>query len=327
MSLSGVDLKTPLTSLLKEALGGLASYRPGNSPNVCLFSTRRGGSTWLMEMIAANPGITYSDQPFSIYSASPKQLRYLPVCEAGHLVELDAEGEARVTEYLDLLFRGRMWVNGPWRIWERGFDFRPSRIVLKILAAKALIDLIDRRFDVRVVYSTRHPVPTALSIMRNNWGLTIRAYLNNAHFVENYMSDDQYTCAQDLMRSGNLFRQHVLNWILENLVPLRRLPDRPDWLHVTYEEMVATPAAVALRLAEHLGVTDTRPMLDRVARPSKSTRRSSTKATRDRIRAGDKASLSSRWRDAISDDDARAATDLLEQFDVPVYRESNGSHV
>ena len=38
----------------------------GDKKNIFLFATPRGGSTWVMEILASQPGMKYYDEPFSI---------------------------------------------------------------------------------------------------------------------------------------------------------------------------------------------------------------------------------------------------------------------
>ncbi|MEM9385354.1 MAG: sulfotransferase [Pseudomonadota bacterium] len=313
------SLRLTAKALVKEAVGALTRHRPADLPNICLYATRRGGSTWLMELIAANPGITYSDQPFSIYSASARQRNRIPTGPSGKLITVDDEAWARVSAYLEDLFSGRLRVNGPWRVWDPQFDWVSSRVVLKIVDAKALIDRIDQHFAVKTVYSTRHPIPTALSIIRNGWGLTTQAFLENPDFVHDHLSDRQQAYVHDVMEGDSLLLKHVVNWILENLVPLRLLPERPHWLHVRYEDLVIEPESTVRSLATHLGLPCAEPMLARLTLPSRSTKQSSTARTRARIAAGDSAWVHSRWRERISQADHLAVRDALARFDINLY--------
>src|SRR5436190_11845966 len=41
-------------------------HKQGDRPNVFLFATARGGSTWVMEILASQPGMKYYDEPFNI---------------------------------------------------------------------------------------------------------------------------------------------------------------------------------------------------------------------------------------------------------------------
>jgi hypothetical protein len=276
-----------------------------------------------MEVIAANRGISYVDQPLSVYTASAIQLQYLPIVELGEIISLDGDQDEQLRKYLELLLSGRLRVNAPWRIWRQEFDFVSERLILKILTAKPLIDWVDQNFHVHIIYTTRHPIAVALSVIRNGWGLTSRAFLNNHQFIERYLDDDKVAFCWDVLQRGSLLQKHVLNWGLENLVPLRLLPERPRWLYCSYERAVTEPQETTELLASKLGIRD-RARMDRQMRlPSRSTRFLSTRQSRDAMqgpRGKEKARfLVQRWKQDVSDAEERDALKVLDKLDLAVY--------
>jgi hypothetical protein len=70
-------------ALTKELLWYLTcQHEQGPEPNILLFATRRGGSTFVMELIGANRGIRSIDQPFEMSSsllATAQVCRHAPV--------------------------------------------------------------------------------------------------------------------------------------------------------------------------------------------------------------------------------------------------------
>ncbi|MCH7840011.1 MAG: hypothetical protein IID38_07225, partial [Planctomycetes bacterium] len=42
----------------------LCRHRQGDKPNILLFCTRRGGSTWVLNTLAAHHGVRYVGRPF-----------------------------------------------------------------------------------------------------------------------------------------------------------------------------------------------------------------------------------------------------------------------
>src|SRR4051794_23121888 len=140
------------------------SHRQGAKPNICLFATPRGGSTWLMEIIGSEPRVRYLHEPFASWFGLPAQVRKMPKYECGHPVRFSSDQEEQTfAAYTELLLSGRATVNARWDFWKSGYTFRSDRLVLKILEAKALIDWFDSHFDIQVVLLTRNPVATALS--------------------------------------------------------------------------------------------------------------------------------------------------------------------
>jgi len=317
---NSLNLQRACKDLIKEAIWYLCNrYKQGEQKNICLFSTRRGGSTFLMELIAANKGIRFCDQPFSIKSSLSGQISHLPIFDRSQVISLDEDDEAMVRAYLEKIFSGTLNVQAPWRFWRRDFDFLANRMVLKIVDAKGIIDWVDRNFPVHIVYSTRHPIPTVLSIMRNRWELTASAYLRDRHFVSNYLDPDQHAYAQNLLANGTLFQKHILNWCLENLVPLRLIGERPHWLYLSYEELMLDPAKAIERLSEHLHLADIERMREKISMPSKSTRSHSTADASAAIKDGDRRTILGRWRRELSRKEERSAFDILDRLNVSVY--------
>ena len=318
---SSDNLKRELRALVKEAIW-FATTRHESGPNrdICLFCTRRGGSTMVMEAIAANRGVKFLDQPVeaTTETLTAAQARRMPKVAEGELVSLDEDEERRLRRLLDEIFAGTLPVNAPWRFWRRGFDFRTNRLVLKIVGAKALIDWFDTAYDVDVVYVTRHPIPQALSCIRNRWTLTAKSYLRDATFVERHLDDATVAWCWDVVRDGSDLDRFVLNWALENLVPLRLLDQRPHWSYLSYESTVLEPK-VLLELAEALALDDTDAMLQAIERPSRSSGLS-TAGTTERIAAGDRSSLLAAWRHDVSDDEERRAMAALDRLGIDLYR-------
>ncbi len=307
--------------LFKESIWYLFNrYEQGDEKNICLFSTRRGGSTHLMELIATNRGVRFCDQPFSLNSSLSGQVRHLPIFDRSQVISLNEDDEAMIRTYLEKIFSGVLNVQTPWRFWRRDFDFLANRLVLKIVDAKGIIDWVDRNFPVYIVYSTRHPIPTVLSIMRNQWGLTARAYLHDHDFVRNYLDPDQADYAECMLLNGTLFQKHILNWCLENMIALRLIAQRPHWLYISYEALILNPDETIEKLSKYLHLADILRMREKISRPSKSTRDLSTTDARAAIKDGDGCNIISRWRRELSRQEERVAFDILDRLDITVYQ-------
>ena len=82
------NLLRAVRSTSKEAVWLTTSHQPGDVNDVALFATRRGGSTWLMHVIAAAPGFRSLDQPFSVMTANltPGHYRRVPKYAYGEIV-------------------------------------------------------------------------------------------------------------------------------------------------------------------------------------------------------------------------------------------------
>ena len=54
----------------KQLIWKLSRFKKGESPPIALFASRRGGSTWMMDVLAANRGLRYINQSFCLFDAS-----------------------------------------------------------------------------------------------------------------------------------------------------------------------------------------------------------------------------------------------------------------
>ncbi|MEL7168871.1 MAG: hypothetical protein AAGN64_05930 [Bacteroidota bacterium] len=301
---------------LKETIWTWSRHEPGPDKDIAIFSTRRSGSTWFMELIAANRGVRYIDQPFSLHHPAPGHARELPLLSHSQFVELDPIERARVHSFLTRLLAGDLYVNAPWEPWHPTYHRRTNRSVLKIVDAKGLIDWIDEVFAPHILYSTRHPVPVALSVLRNGWPLTAQAYLRSPSFVERHLDAQTLDYCWRCLHEGTPLEQQVLNWGVENLEPLRLLGDRPHWTYIAYEDVVAEPERVTRHLADVLNLHDLDRMQAQVRRASRSTRRLKSTAHAQ----PDATERLSAWRRHVSADELRRAFDVLDRLGIDLYR-------
>ena len=253
-------LRDSLRAVAKESIWLTVQYRPGPKPPIALFSTRRGGSTWLMEIIGANRGVLPLNQPLEILTPNltPHQYKRLPKFDLGQIVHPDSDQERELRAYTDDLMAGRIRVNAPHAFWRRDFQFRTDRLLLKIVDAKPMMDWFYATYHPDIVYLVRHPVPQAMSCIRNGWSTTTKAYLRNEWFIDEVLADRHLlTYAHTVDDTGTDLERFVLNWVVENLYPLRVLADRPHWLALSYEECVTDQDATLRRVGERLDLGDT----------------------------------------------------------------------
>lgn len=315
------NLLRALRSTVKEAVWLLTNHEPGSRPDVALFATRRGGSTWMMEVINAAPGFRSLDQPFSVMTANltPGHYRRMPKYPSGEIVCPAPEQFDELRAHVEDLLAGSLPVNAPFRPWADDFRWRTSRQVLKIVGAKSLIVWLDDEFDLDIVYLTRHPITQALSCIRNGWSLTVRAYLDNPRFVDEHLDSRTESLAHDILASGTDLDRFVLNWGLENLIPLRAAPDRPDWTVLSYEDCVLRPDDVARELASAVDLGDPEELLAAINRPSRSSRLS-TSSRRTAIELGDATLLLRRPLERVPLEDRRQAMTVLGELGIDLYQ-------
>ncbi len=315
-------LRESLRATAKETIWLAVRHRPGPKPTIGLFCSRRGGSTWVMEIIAANRGILPLNQPLEILTPNltPYQYRRLPKFDQGQIVRPDEQQERELRAYVDDLLAGRIRVNAPFAFWRRGFQWRTERLLLKITGAKTMMDWFTEHYGLDVIYQVRHPIPTGLSCIRNGWGTATAAYLRNEWFVEEVVGDPALrSWALALDRDGTALERQVLTWTIENLYPMRVVGERPRWLSLSYEECVVDRDAVLRRVADGLDLTDLHRMHGAAGRPSRSSALSTDDA-RDAMRAQDTSELLSSWQSQVDAGDVADVDRILDRFGIALYR-------
>lgn len=293
-----------------------ARHEQGAKRNVLLMASRRGGSTWAMEIIAANKGVRSLNQPFSTLSPSTSLTQFfaLPRMHMSAITSLDKTGEEAMSNAMRSIFAGELVMVAPVRFWERGYTWRSDRLVLKITDAKPVIEWFARNVDADIVYFSRHPIPQSLSCMRNGWNRTTPAFLRDPDFVAAYLDGDPGWC-HDIEAGGSELDRWVLNWGLENVAPVRGLPHHPDWLHLKYEDCVREPQAALELLAAHLDLTDMDKMMATLKKPSGSSALS-TPAVRQEIRSGGLDVVASGWRRDVDADAEHSAAEVLDRLHI-----------
>jgi len=147
----------------------------------------------------------------------------------------------------------------PWSPTSEFFRLVTDRRVLKVIWAPAIAEWLETEdFGFQIVYLLPHPIATAVSRKRGvstsgGWAkarskrakpfpIKAAAYLVDEGFVRAHLMQPQVDIGWEVLRHGSLLERHVLDWRLENMVPLHVLRDRhPDWLVLTYEELVLSP--------------------------------------------------------------------------------------
>lgn len=313
------SIRSACAQTVKELVWSVVRYRPSKTP-ICIYASRRSGSTLLMQMISANRGVMFSDQPFGLYSISSANINRLPVFAYSQIACPDKDETAIIRNYFQGLLNGEIRANTPWKFWSRDFHFYNDRICLKITDAKAIIDWIDQQFDVNTVVLTRHPIAQVLSVANNRWLTTGKGLLKNAGFVEQWLTNELEAMCWDLYRRGTELEGRIVDWALENLVPLKLLPDRPDWSFVSYEDLIAHTSAIIAYFSEELRLEDRQAMARQVARPSRSVRSARSLELQQSINEQNQDRLVDWWRTKISPDDLLASFRILERFGIDLYR-------
>lgn len=311
-----LSIEDTLKLIAKQTLGRLCIYKLTEKA-IFIFANRRGGSTLAMEMIYSQPGVDYIAQPLDLWQLHPHFYR-LPQPLRSKFIELKAEDEKRLAVYFRDLLSGRIRLRNQWRIFDPNFSFIVNRLVIKVCNAHALIDWFNQHFDIYCLYLIRHPVPTALSIINRGWGNDAAAYLKNEAFCKEYLNRNQVTFGRHILEDGTQLQQYVLEWVLENLVPLR-LFQRRTWLTITYEELVMRPKEISGLICRRFNLPDP----DKMWRVVNKASRTTTKSSRYLIESEGPRALVYKWMQKVDKNEIVKIQEILDVFDIWAYKASS----
>lgn len=303
-----------LSRRLKYAVRAASNlHRQGDRPNVFLFATARGGSTWVMEIIASQPGMKFYDEPFNIRRQNVSDTGLFPDWQS---VMPDTGDPDRVVRFLNTLTAGgyRFMNPAPFRPHHRWFT---NRIVFKIHELEHLIGRIARECHGQVVYLLRHPIPTSLS---RRVFPRLDLFLASPYYDRVIGEGPALREIKRIGAGGSHLQRGTVSWCYENLIPLRHADF--DGLFVTYEEMALNPARSCDLLLERLSLPDREAMLDAFHRPSTNISMSSAE-TRSMITEADEQKrrryLVAKWQAKVTPAEAAQVSAILGLFGLDVY--------
>ena len=134
-------------------------HTQGTKKNILLNATPRGGSTWVMEIIASQPGMKFYDEPFNIRREIIKKTQLFAGWE-----DLQPEGcdPGKIISYLKALENNQYgYLNAA--PFQKNHRWITNRIVFKVHELEHLITEIADQCNMQVLYLLRHPIPTSLS--------------------------------------------------------------------------------------------------------------------------------------------------------------------
>lgn len=284
--------------------------------NIYIFSTRRGGSTLIGELLSADPATRLVNEPYNLFGNQPGRRfkrTLLPNYPWSAFINLTDEEAERVVDYTRAIASGRYQ---ELRIYPYA-----TRTVLKI-TSKDLFDIVYQNLDGHFVYFTRHPIPQSLSVIRNGWDTIAHIYLRNEYFRTRCLNEDQVAFCEAVMQRNDAFEKAVLSWGLENLITFNRVAGLGDVLHLTYEELVLNPEHVIPYLAQALEIDHVARMFSVMREPSGSSTLS-TGQTKEAIKRQNRFELIGRWQKQVDDRQIERAQDILTALEIDIYTADN----
>lgn len=290
-------------------------HRQSPCPNFFVFSTARSGSTWLLEMIATQGRYKLVNEPFNLRKPWVRENLGLDTWESLFQVE----NKPVIQDYIESFIEGRDVDCRFKREWPftKFWHLRTDRVIFKILfAGEDDFDWFRLRFGGNVIFLLRHPIPVSLS--RQEFP-RLGSFLSPPY--AEHFSEEQLRHADSVIRSGDKFRIAVLDWCLQNAVPLGR--SNPHWLVVSYEQIVMQPEVVIDHLTKTFDLPRPDRMLEQVYIASRSTGMSSqesqTVLLSDVELRKKRSWLIERWREKITPEMEHQAFYTISLFGIEYY--------
>ena len=213
---------TYLQTKARSVKRSLINYQQGELSNIALIAAVRGGSTLVGEMLAAQKGMWFFDEPFALRNMKwpGKQIQFSQekVDESSRFFALAQAEEEEIRRYVGLLNQGAVRTRGTAR--RTHFPLRADRACLKILRGAWLIDIFAE-MGMQNLFLIRHPAAQALSVMRLNWQCAASIYFEKPEFLAQYFSNAQIEYANKILAEGSNFQKAILSWICDVIYPLR----------------------------------------------------------------------------------------------------------
>jgi hypothetical protein len=275
------SLNPSLDLILREIVYRLACrHRQGPKPNILLYCSRRGGSTWLLNTLSAHPGMRQMGRPFLtlVTSRWRKRIPNLRPATEGtnnaqcrHIIHFEGEDEQRFYSLAKDVISGRIPIYPSLHMRAPYFHRSTDRIVLQMTSGTPLIEWFDQHFPIQTVILFRHPIMTALSVRREGWPHECAEFLDHPSFVDHHLTGKDVDRARAILENGSPLAHHVLDWSLKMLVPYRAWTSGkyPGWTVVTYEQTVTEPNRMVEELSVRLDLPEVDAMRRQIIRPSR----------------------------------------------------------
>ena len=240
-------------------MGGLDAARGDHTKTVFVAGSGRGGTTWLSELIDHDASYRRIFEPF--HPGKVEDFR-------GFASKQYLRPHDRRTGFLDparKVLEGRL--RNRWT--ERGGAFVARRRLVKDIRANLLLGWLAQNFPgMPIVLLMRHPCAVVASRLELGWRDNLDETMGQKELVEDHLLEVE----ERIRAARDPFERHLLLWCIDNHVPLRQFA--PGDIHLCfYEELFADPEPNLRRLFAFVGRDFDEAVLEKVRRPSSTSRR------------------------------------------------------
>lgn len=286
----------------------------GSKRNVIVFALPRSGSTFLMELLAAQPGMKVYNEPFTVhYAVSRRELGI----ESWEELTVGDDRRERYGRFIERLLANRVKELNP-RFYRADRQLLSTRVTIKnIHAGKDIIPWFAETFRLMIAVLIRHPIPTALSHrILPRLPFLLRQKEHRALF-----DNSEIAFAERIIAQGPKFDQSILNWALETGAMFRN--PAPGALVISYEDLTVYPHESFAFMREHLDLAPVADIDRLVSRASGSTVQSDPAVQHFFDAAAgtaDRRFLIERWTEKVTPTQIDRAFEICDRLKIDVYR-------
>ena len=300
---------------LFHALKGrlLNHHRPGDRPDIFLFSTARSGSTFLMEILSAQRGMKIVNEPLQL---NYPHVRASLGWDSWEEAVTAPDRRERFERHFGRIRNNEIpMLNRP--PYRRGGKFFTNRITFKVLhGGEDLVEWFEDALGGVILILKRHPIPTA----RSHYLHPRLAHFERQPEVMARLDGPQKRLLRETLSCGDHFRMGIVSWCLQNMF-LGGDHARSSWTTTYYEDLTLSPQDSVDALTDRLQLDPTPDAEALARRPSGSTRYSKSD-TKDYFESGedDRRFLVEKWVADTSADEIAFVADALHVFAIEDYR-------
>lgn len=230
---------------------------------VLLAGAGRSGTTWVQGLINGQNDYRVMFEPFQPW--------HIDLVKDWHQRQYVRQGD-RSPQFLDpasQILSGQ--IRHPW-IDKFNRKIPASKRLIKEIRAQLLLKWLHQNFpEIPIIFILRHPCAVASSRLNLGWGTLLPDFLAQDELMEDFL--EPFRGIMETTRDP--FEQHVLNWCIENYVPLCQF--EPGEVCVAfYEPLCLAPQREMERIFEFMGSDGSaNNLLELSSRPSAVSRKDS----------------------------------------------------
>jgi Sulfotransferase family len=265
-------------------------YEPDYRKTVFVCGAPRSGTTWLAEVLNRSHAYRYLYEPFN--------------CDKVPMVNHFSErqylrphnDDPKYLEPARSIFTGKArdaWIDQ----YNRPGIVR--RRLIKDVRSMLMLKWIREHFPgMKIIFIIRHPCAVTVSRIKLGWRSIWRETFFNQHDL---MADYLSPFAGDIAAAHGVFERHIVDWCVENFVPLDQLV-KSDVFLAFYENLLADPKIGLQKLFQFLELPFDKTVLKLLTKPSVTSR---SKGDNRTTPGG--SSIIEGWRKHVADEELACA--------------------